>query len=82
MADNRPVGIVGAGLIGGEGGIEHYLRHLGPSQVARWKSLGEPELSDEIAARIVEGVKRETAGRTIAELAADRDAGCCGCWRS
>ncbi len=62
-------------LGGGEGGIEHYLRHLGPSQVARWESLGEPELSDEVVARIVEGVKRETAGRTIADLAADRDEG-------
>jgi 3-hydroxyacyl-CoA dehydrogenase len=62
-------------LGGGEGGIEHYLRHLGPSQVARWESLGEPELSDEVAARIVDGVKAETAGRTIAELAAERDEG-------
>ena len=62
-------------LGGGEGGIEHYLRHLGPSQVARWKSLGDPDLGDEVTAKIVEGVKRETAGRSISELAAERDAG-------
>lgn len=62
-------------LGGGAGGIEHYMRHLGPSQVARWKSLGDPDLTEEVAAKIIEGVKRETAGRSIAELAAERDEG-------
>jgi len=62
-------------LGGGEGGIAHYLRHLGPSQVARWKTLGDPDLSEPVAAKIVEGVKRETAGRSIAELARARDEG-------
>lgn len=60
-------------LGGGAGGIEHYLRHLGPSQVARWKSLGDPDLTDEVVTKIIEGVKRETAGRSIADLAAERD---------
>lgn len=62
-------------LGGGAGGIEHYMRHLGPSQVARWKSLGDPDLTDEVAEKIIEGVKREAAGRSIAELAAQRDDG-------
>ena len=62
-------------LGGGEGGIEHYFEHLGPSQVERWKSLGEPELSEDVVARIIEGVKAETAGRSIADLAAERDEG-------
>lgn len=62
-------------LGGGVDGIEHYMRHLGPSQVARWKSLGDPDLTDEVATKIVEGVKRETAGRSILELAAKRDEG-------
>jgi 3-hydroxyacyl-CoA dehydrogenase len=62
-------------LGGGAGGIEHYLRHLGPSQVARWKSLGDPDLTDAVATKIVEGVKRQAAGRSIAELAAERDEG-------
>ena len=62
-------------LGGGAGGIEHYMRHLGPSQVARWKSLGDPDLTDEVVTKIVDGVKRETAGRSIAELAAERDEG-------
>ena len=62
-------------LGGGAGGIAHYLRHLGPSQVARWKSLGDPDLTDEVVTRIIEGVGREAAGRDIAELAAERDDG-------
>ena len=62
-------------LGGGAGGIDHYMRHLGPSQVARWKSLGDPDLTDAVATKIIEGVKRETAGRSIAELAAERDEG-------
>jgi hypothetical protein len=62
-------------LGGGATGIEHYLRHLGPSQVARWKSLGDPDLTDAVATKVVEGVRREVAGRSIAELAAERDEG-------
>jgi len=62
-------------LGGGPGGIEHYFEHLGPSKVARWKSLGDPELTDGVVARIVAGVKREAAGRPIATLAAERDEG-------
>ena len=60
-------------LGGGAGGIEHYFEHLGPSQMARWKTLGNPELDDALIGRIVEGVRRMTAGRSIAGLAAERD---------
>ncbi len=60
-------------LGGGAGGIEHYLAHLGPSQVARWRTLGTPELTAEVTARIVDGVRRMTAGRSVADLAAERD---------
>lgn len=62
-------------LGGGPGGIEHYFRHLGPSQVARWKTLGEPALSDDVVGRIVAGVKAEAAGRSIDDLSAERDEG-------
>jgi 3-hydroxyacyl-CoA dehydrogenase len=60
-------------LGGGAGGIEHYFEHLGPSQVARWKTLGAPELTEAVVTRIVEGVARETAGRSVEDLAAERD---------
>lgn len=61
-------------LGGGEGGIRHYLDHLGPSQEKRWASLGNPQLSEDVKAAIVRGVEAEAAGRSIADLSAERDA--------
>ncbi|MDH4412311.1 MAG: 3-hydroxyacyl-CoA dehydrogenase NAD-binding domain-containing protein [Rhizobium sp.] len=60
-------------LGGGPGGIRHYLSHLGPSQVKRWQSLGAPELTPELCERLIEGIEREAAGRTIPELENERD---------
>lgn len=60
-------------LGGGAGGIEHYFEHLGPSQVARWQTLGTPELTEAIVVRIVDGVRRMAAGRSVEDLAAERD---------
>jgi 3-hydroxyacyl-CoA dehydrogenase len=60
-------------LGGGPGGIEHYLSHLGPSQVRRWASLGNPSLSPEVQKRIVEGVAEEAGSRSIQELEERRD---------
>jgi carnitine 3-dehydrogenase len=55
-------------LGGGPGGIEHYLSHLGPSQVRRWASLGNPTLSPEVQKQIVEGVAEVAGDRSIQEL--------------
>jgi carnitine 3-dehydrogenase len=60
-------------LGGGAGGIEHYLEHLGPSQMARWTSLGSPSLSADVQAQIIAGVAEEAAGCSIAELEERRD---------
>jgi carnitine 3-dehydrogenase len=60
-------------LGGGPGGIEHYLSHLGPSQVRRWASLGSPTLSPEVRKQIVEGVAEEAGDRSIQELEERRD---------
>jgi carnitine 3-dehydrogenase len=62
-------------LGGGPGGIEHYLSHLGPSQVRRWASLGNPTLSPEVQKQIVEGVADEAGDRSIQELEERRDRG-------
>ena len=62
-------------LGGGEGGIAGYLAHLGPSQVRRWQSLGNPSLDADVQAKIVAGVAEEAAGRSIAELEVRRDEG-------
>jgi 3-hydroxyacyl-CoA dehydrogenase len=60
-------------LGGGPGGIEHYLSHLGPSQVRRWASLGNPTLSPKVQKQIVEGVAEEAGDRSIQELEKRRD---------
>lgn len=65
---------LGYHLGGGDGGIDHYLRHLGPSQERRWASLGHPQLTSEVCEAIAHGVHAETAGRSIAQLESQRDA--------
>ncbi|MDD1506811.1 3-hydroxyacyl-CoA dehydrogenase NAD-binding domain-containing protein [Pseudomonas sp. CNPSo 3701] len=62
-------------LGGGQDGIAHYLRHLGPSQERRWASLGAPRLDEAVCRALVEGIEREAEGRSIAELEARRDTG-------
>ena len=61
-------------LGGGQGGIRHYLEHLGPSQQYRWSSLGEPVMDAALTAKVVEGVEQATQGRTLDELFSRRDA--------
>lgn len=60
-------------LAGGAGGIRHYLDHLGPSQVKRWESLGSPQLTEDLKAKIASGVEAMVAGQSSADLAARRD---------
>ena len=60
-------------LGGGQGGIEHYLKHLGPSQEKRWASLGNPTLGPDVQSKIVEGVAEEAQGRSISDLEQERD---------
>lgn len=60
-------------LGGGPGGIEHYLRHLGPSQERRWATLGSPSLTPQVCALLVDGIALEAAGRPIAALEEQRD---------
>ena len=62
-------------LAGGDEGIAHYMRHLGPTQEARWQELGEPSLTEELTAQIVREVEEAAAGLSLAQLAQFRDAG-------
>lgn len=62
-------------LAGGAEGIAHYMRHLGPTQEARWRTLGEPRLTDELVDRIVRDVNESVAGLSSAQLARFRDTG-------
>jgi carnitine 3-dehydrogenase len=61
-------------LGGGAGGMAGYLDHLGASQEKRWASLGNPSLTPDVREKLVNGVTAEAAGRSIAELEAERDA--------
>ena len=60
-------------LGGGEGGIAQYLEHLGDSQEERWKHLGNTPLSQDVRQKIIAGVLEEAGGRTLNDLAAERD---------
>jgi carnitine 3-dehydrogenase len=70
-------GVMGPNLLwhlgGGEGGIQHFMDHLMPRMAAGWPGLGNPELTSELEQQIIKGVLEEADGRTIEELAAERD---------
>ena len=46
-------------LGGGPGGYRNYLKHLGPTQEARWKTLGEIPLTVEIKDLLIEGIEAQ-----------------------
>ncbi len=60
-------------LAGGEGGMAHMLDHFGPSLKSPWTRLEAPELTPELRDAVVDGCVEETAGRSIADLVAERD---------
>ena len=60
-------------LAGGEGGMAHMLDHFGPSLKSPWTRLEAPELTPKLRDAVVDGCDAEAAGRTIAELVAERD---------
>ncbi|HEX2941332.1 MAG TPA: 3-hydroxyacyl-CoA dehydrogenase NAD-binding domain-containing protein [Rhodopila sp.] len=60
-------------LGGGEGGIDHMLHQFRPAFEAWWATMSTPELSEETCRQIIEGVKAEAQGRSLADLAQERD---------
>jgi 3-hydroxyacyl-CoA dehydrogenase len=61
-------------LGGGQGGMGHFLDHLkGPIQTW-WDDLGDARLDEATRAALLAGLKEESAGRSVDELAAERDA--------
>lgn len=60
-------------LGGGEGGMRHYLEHLGSSQERRWETLGNPRLTESVREKLCEGIATASGGRSVAELSAARD---------
>lgn len=61
-------------LAGGEGGMRHFIDHLGPPIQSWWDTLGAPRLTPEIAAALIDGVDEEIGDRSYADLVRERDA--------
>ena len=60
-------------LSGGAGGIAHVLAHLGGPIEDWWKDLGAPSMTEELKAKVAEGVAEELGARRVADLEAARD---------
>lgn len=61
-------------LGGGQGGMGHFLDHLkGPVQ-SWWDDLGDARLDDATRQALIAGLEQESRGRTINDLAGERDA--------
>ena len=59
-------------LAGGEGGMAHFMSHLGPAVQSWIDDLGNPKLAD-VKQVIIDGVAEEANGRTISDLQKWRD---------
>ena len=70
-------GIMGQVLLnhlgGGQGGMEHFLQQFTDPMTAWWKVLGSPQLTPELQQKLIAGVHAEVGGRSIDDLAAERD---------
>ena len=60
-------------LGGGEGGMAHLIHQFGPSLEAPWTFLEPPELTDELAQKVIDGCDEITNGRSIRNLEEERD---------
>lgn len=60
-------------LAGGQSGMRGFLDHFGPPMESWWRDLRDAELDDAVRARLIEGVESEAHGRSVEELAAERD---------
>jgi 3-hydroxyacyl-CoA dehydrogenase/sugar lactone lactonase YvrE len=56
-------------LGGGPGGIKHFMEHLMPGLEAIIKSLGTPEITDELKQTIVDGVSQIAGNSSVDQLA-------------
>ncbi|HEY9289299.1 MAG TPA: L-carnitine dehydrogenase [Candidatus Dormibacteraeota bacterium] len=60
-------------LAGGEGGMRHMLEQFGPALKLPWTKLPAPELTRELARRVIDGTGAQADGRSIKELERWRD---------
>lgn len=71
-------GVMGPALLyhlgGGAGGIEHFFDQFSAPMNAWWEVLGTPTITDEVRKKMIAGVLQEADGRSLEQLAAQRDA--------
>lgn len=60
-------------LAGGEHGMRHMLEQFGPALKLPWTKLVAPELTDDLANKVIEGCEQQTKGYHMSELEERRD---------
>jgi carnitine 3-dehydrogenase len=60
-------------LGGGAGGIKHFMDHLMTPLEGMMKALGIPNITPELKQKVIEGVMREAAGRSVDQLAQEEN---------
>jgi carnitine 3-dehydrogenase len=60
-------------MAGGEGGMAHFMSHIGPAIQGWMDDLGQTRLTPEVQKAIINGVTEEAAGRSMADLQRWRD---------
>ena len=62
-------------LGGGEGGMKYCLEQFGPAFKLPWSRLDAPELTPELAQKLIDGANEAAGGRDYSTLNQQRDAG-------
>ena len=60
-------------LAGGPGGMPDFLEHFGPPMEDWWADMRNVTLTPEVKAALIDGVQAENHGRSVAEVAQERD---------
>jgi 3-hydroxyacyl-CoA dehydrogenase len=60
-------------MAGGDGGMKHFMAHLGPALQSWMDELGTPRLDPKTQEAIIDGVTEEVAGRSMDDLRRWRD---------
>jgi len=60
-------------LAGGEEGMRHMLKQFGPALKLPWTKLIAPELTEELANKVIDGCEQQTKGYNLDKLEERRD---------
>ncbi|HKS83994.1 MAG TPA: 3-hydroxyacyl-CoA dehydrogenase NAD-binding domain-containing protein [Pseudolabrys sp.] len=60
-------------MAGGDGGMKHFMDHIGPAIQGWMDDLGAPTLTPKTQQAIIDGVAEEAAGRSMDDLRSWRD---------